>query len=163
MGFSRQERWSGLPVPSPGDLPDPGMKPRSPALQVNSLLLRHQGSPILKKSLTRKRAARLLCCGEKQKHTAGGGPPGAGPACPCPGSWWGWDGGPWAPERTQPWAAGRGRKGVCASARFAVSGASLKCRRKLLLTHLGANTRQDEPGPLFLCGHSLPLASLPPG
>ena len=32
MGFSRQERWSGLPFPSPGDLPDPGIKPRSPAL-----------------------------------------------------------------------------------------------------------------------------------
>ena len=34
MGFSRQENWSGLPFPSPGDLPDPGIKPRSPALQV---------------------------------------------------------------------------------------------------------------------------------
>ena len=32
MGFSRQERWSGLPFPSPGDLPDPGIEPRSPAL-----------------------------------------------------------------------------------------------------------------------------------
>ena len=32
MGFSRQEYWSGLPVPSPGDLPDSGIKPRSPAL-----------------------------------------------------------------------------------------------------------------------------------
>ena len=32
MGFSRQEHWSGLPLPSPGDLPDPGIKPRSPAL-----------------------------------------------------------------------------------------------------------------------------------
>ena len=36
-GFSRQEYWSGLPFPSPGDLPNPGIKPRSPALQVNSL------------------------------------------------------------------------------------------------------------------------------
>ena len=36
MGFSRQEYWSGLPCPSPGDLPDPGMEPRSPALQVDS-------------------------------------------------------------------------------------------------------------------------------
>ena len=34
MGFSRQEYWSGLPFPSPGDLPDPGIKPRSPALQA---------------------------------------------------------------------------------------------------------------------------------
>ena len=32
MGFSRQEYWSGLPFPSPGDLPDPGIEPESPAL-----------------------------------------------------------------------------------------------------------------------------------
>ena len=32
MGFSRQEYWSGLPFPSPGELPDPGIEPRSPAL-----------------------------------------------------------------------------------------------------------------------------------
>ena len=37
MGFSRQEYWSGLPFPSPGDLPDPGMEPRSSAVQANSL------------------------------------------------------------------------------------------------------------------------------
>ena len=37
MGFSRQEYWSGLPFPSPGDLPDPGIKPRSPALQADAL------------------------------------------------------------------------------------------------------------------------------
>ena len=36
-GFSRQEYWSGLPFPSPGDLPDPGTEPRSPALQADSL------------------------------------------------------------------------------------------------------------------------------
>ena len=34
MGFSRQEYWSGLPFPSPGDHPNPGIKPQSPALQV---------------------------------------------------------------------------------------------------------------------------------
>ena len=39
MEFSKQECWSGLPFPSPGDLPDPGIKPRCPALQVDSLLL----------------------------------------------------------------------------------------------------------------------------
>ena len=38
MGFSRQECWSGLPFPSPGDLPDPGIEPGSPALQVDALL-----------------------------------------------------------------------------------------------------------------------------
>ena len=38
MGFSRQEYWSGLPVPSPGDLPDPGTEPGSATLQANCLL-----------------------------------------------------------------------------------------------------------------------------
>ena len=37
MGFSRQEYWSGLPFPSPGDLPDSGIEPGSPALQADSL------------------------------------------------------------------------------------------------------------------------------
>ena len=37
MGFSRQEYWSGLPFPSPGDLPDPGIEPRSPALEADAL------------------------------------------------------------------------------------------------------------------------------
>ena len=37
MGFSRQEYWSGLPFPSPGDLPDPGIKPMSPELQADAL------------------------------------------------------------------------------------------------------------------------------
>ena len=38
MGFSREEYWSGLPFPSPGDLPDPGIESGSPALQADSLL-----------------------------------------------------------------------------------------------------------------------------
>ena len=38
MEFSRQEYWSELPLPTPGDLPNPGIKPRSPALQADSLL-----------------------------------------------------------------------------------------------------------------------------
>ena len=37
MEFSRQECWSGLPFPSPGDLPDPGIEPRSPALRADTL------------------------------------------------------------------------------------------------------------------------------
>ena len=45
MGFSRQEYWSGLPFPSPEDLPDPGLKPWSPALQADSLPFELQGSP----------------------------------------------------------------------------------------------------------------------
>ena len=43
MGFSRQEYWSGLPFPSPGDLPDPGIEPGSPALQADSLLTEPPG------------------------------------------------------------------------------------------------------------------------
>ena len=45
MGFSRQEYYSGLPCPPPGNLPDPGIKPGPPALQADSLPLSHQGSP----------------------------------------------------------------------------------------------------------------------
>ena len=45
MEFSRQECWSGLPVPSPGDIPNPGIKPRSPALQADSLLYEPPGKP----------------------------------------------------------------------------------------------------------------------
>ena len=37
MGSSRQEYWSGLPFPSPGDLPDPGIEPRSPIMQADAL------------------------------------------------------------------------------------------------------------------------------
>ena len=37
MGFFRQKYWSGFPFPSPGDLPDPGIKPGSPALQADYL------------------------------------------------------------------------------------------------------------------------------
>ena len=39
MGFSRQEYWSGLPFPSPGDLPDPGIEPRSPSLKAEAFNL----------------------------------------------------------------------------------------------------------------------------
>ena len=46
MGFSRQEYWSGQPFPSPGDLPDPGIQPVSPALQAKSLLSELPGKPI---------------------------------------------------------------------------------------------------------------------
>ena len=45
MDFSRQEYWSGLPFPFPGDLPNPGIESMSPALQVNLLPVSHQGSP----------------------------------------------------------------------------------------------------------------------
>ena len=45
MGFSRQEYWSGLPFPSPGDLPHPGVKPRSPALEADALTSEPPGKP----------------------------------------------------------------------------------------------------------------------
>ena len=45
MGFFRQEYWSGLPFPSPGNLPDPGINPRFPALQADSLPSEPPGMP----------------------------------------------------------------------------------------------------------------------
>ena len=47
MGFPRQEYCSGLPFPSPGALPDPEIEPRSPALQVDSLLTELRGKPYI--------------------------------------------------------------------------------------------------------------------
>ena len=47
MGFFRQEYWSGLPFPSPGDLPDPGIKPESPALEADALTSEPPGKPKL--------------------------------------------------------------------------------------------------------------------
>ena len=57
MGFPRQEYWSGLPFPSLGDLPNPGIEPTSPmspVLQADFLLLSHQGCPKEDKFLTKK-------------------------------------------------------------------------------------------------------------
>ena len=45
MEFSKPEYWSGQPFPSPGDLPNPGIKPRSPTLQLDSLPAEPQGKP----------------------------------------------------------------------------------------------------------------------
>ena len=45
MGFSRQEYWSGLPFPSPGDLPDPRIEPKSPAFQADALTSEPPGKP----------------------------------------------------------------------------------------------------------------------
>ena len=47
MEFSRQEYWSGLPFPSPADLPDPEIQPRSPTLQADSLPSELPGKPEL--------------------------------------------------------------------------------------------------------------------
>ena len=46
MGFFRQEYWSGLPFPYPGDLPDPGIEPGSPALQADALPSEPPGKPM---------------------------------------------------------------------------------------------------------------------
>ena len=46
MGFPRQEYWNGLPLPSPGDLPDPGIEPGSPTLQADTLLSEPPENPI---------------------------------------------------------------------------------------------------------------------
>ena len=46
MGFPRQEYWSGLPFPPPENLPDPGIEPRSPAFQADSLPSEAPGKPL---------------------------------------------------------------------------------------------------------------------
>ena len=56
MGFSRQQSWSGLPFPSPGDLPNPGIEPTSPALQTDAL----PSEPPRKSSLVIAAAAKSL-------------------------------------------------------------------------------------------------------
>ena len=47
LGFSRQKYWSGFPFPSPGDLPNPGIKARSPALQADTLPSEPPGKPLI--------------------------------------------------------------------------------------------------------------------
>ena len=54
MGFPREEYWSGLPFPFPGDFPDPGIEPRSPALQADALVSEPPGKPNI-------RLHRLFC------------------------------------------------------------------------------------------------------
>ena len=54
MRFSIQGYWSGLSFPSPGDLPNPGIEPRSPALQVDSLLTELKGKPMAESEEERK-------------------------------------------------------------------------------------------------------------
>ena len=60
MGFPRQEYRRGLSLHSPGNLPHPGVKPASPALQVDSLLLSHQGSPIYSSDLMERMNSKSL-------------------------------------------------------------------------------------------------------
>ena len=82
MGFSRQEYWNGLPNPPPGDLPNPGIKPVSPALQVGSLPLWSAAAA----------AKSVLSCPTLCDPIDGGSPLG----CPVPGI---------LQERTLEWVA----------------------------------------------------------
>ena len=52
MGFPRQEYWSGLPLPSPGDLPNPGIKPNFPALAGRFFIAEPSGKPITAATVT---------------------------------------------------------------------------------------------------------------
>ena len=69
MGFSRQEYWSGLPCPSPGDLPNPGIEPGSPTLQADALTSEPPGKPLefprgmLSEKVTAHVATVYLKCG----------------------------------------------------------------------------------------------------
>ena len=60
MGFSRQEHWSELPFPSPGDLPDPGIEPGSPALQADDLPTELCGRSMVEGSEAQKEGG--ACC-----------------------------------------------------------------------------------------------------
>ena len=64
IGFSRQEYWSGLPFPSPGDLPNPGIEPGSPALQADTLPSEPPWA-LIKKKLSAKELM-LLNCGVRE-------------------------------------------------------------------------------------------------
>ena len=64
MGFSRQEYWSGLPFPSPGHLPNPGIEPRSPALRADALPSEPQGSPRCLRSVLNQTQGKFFPAGE---------------------------------------------------------------------------------------------------
>ena len=68
MGFSRQEYWSGLPFPSPGDLPNPGIKPGSPALQADAL----SSEPPRPLNMRSAKAMRRKCALSQQHAQTGG-------------------------------------------------------------------------------------------
>ena len=75
VGFSRQAYWGGLPFTSPGDIPNPGIKPGSPALQADTLPSELSGKPIFLKS---QMGAQCLNAELKQmvKKTTGSKPAG---------------------------------------------------------------------------------------
>ena len=71
MEFSRQEYWSGLPFPSPGDLPNPGIEPRSPTLQVDSLLSEPPGKSNSAKDLVSSFPSKYKHPRTNKGHTSG--------------------------------------------------------------------------------------------
>ena len=71
MEFPRQEYWSELPFPSPGNLPDPGIEPSSSALQVASLPLSHQGSLREGSKLQEVNEGRRSCKEKKEEKESG--------------------------------------------------------------------------------------------
>ena len=79
MEFSRREYWSGLPFPSPGDLPDPGIKPTSPALQADTLPPELPGKYII--ILDMKRDSAILLTWLKRVESRVGGSDGQESAC----------------------------------------------------------------------------------
>ena len=85
-GFSRQEYWSGLLCPPPGHIPNPGIKPRSPALQADSLPFEPPGKPYVKYDCTYMFFHRFpTSFGESTSFALGfpGGASGKEPACQC--------------------------------------------------------------------------------
>ena len=62
LGFSRQEYWSGLPFPSPGELPNPGIEPRSPTLQADALLSEPPGKSKVEWTVKELRLAHIRPC-----------------------------------------------------------------------------------------------------
>ncbi|XP_070330550.1 protein enabled homolog isoform X13 [Odocoileus virginianus] len=79
MGFSRQEYWSGLPFPPPGDLPDPGVEVRVPPLQADALTSEppgkpsHHSSPVSEQSICQARAAVMVYDDANKKWVPAGG------------------------------------------------------------------------------------------
>ena len=72
MGFSRQKYWKGLPFPSPGDLPHPGIEPRSPALQADSLPAELPGKPkITVSQFSSVAQSCLILCNPMNRSTPG--------------------------------------------------------------------------------------------
>ena len=61
LGFSRQEHWSGLPFPSPGDLANPGIEPRSPASQADALISEPPGKPLIVLQFSSVQSCLTLC------------------------------------------------------------------------------------------------------